>query len=98
MMGFDNTDVPVTFEECFERVHPEDRERIRVRAQDILIRHDLEQQHTGEFRIKNTKGEYRWFYVSGKVFRKTEELFSFMAVLTDVNEETFLQKTLSEEV
>ena len=35
-------------------VAEEDRERIRVRAQDILIRHDLEQQHTGDFFAKDT--------------------------------------------
>ena len=98
MMGFDNTEVPITFEECFERIHPEDRENIRKRALEILSNPDTDRQHTGEFRIRNAKGEYRWFHVSGKVFRRTENLFSFMAVLTDVNEETSLQRTLSEEV
>ena len=98
MMGLHSSDLPLNFEKCYARIHPDDRQRIVDASQELLKHPDENRQYIGEFRIVQSNGSYRWFHVSGKVFQLSGGHYSFTGVLTDIDEEKRLQNSLAEEV
>ena len=97
MMEFKPEELPITLEKCFEKFHPDDRAGFIACLSRTMGEPDENFQYIGEARIM-TDGEYRWFQIAGKVFRKTAALYSFVGVLTDIDEEKRLKEALSEKV
>ena len=82
--GYDPADGVPTFEECFERVHPEDR----VMWKGVIERAIAEKaDYDREFRILLPNGTMRWIHTVGHpVFSDAGDLEQFVGSSTDITE------------
>jgi sigma-B regulation protein RsbU (phosphoserine phosphatase) len=60
-------DVPLTQEEVFQAVHPEDRERVREAITRALAGAS-EGRYTVEYRLQNAEGHQRWVEARGRAY------------------------------
>ncbi len=68
MLGYDLDALPRTMTGYMELMHPDDRERIRKRAEELIsgVTGDLA---SAEFRLRTASGQYRWFQSNSKLIR-----------------------------
>lgn len=88
LLGFENEeDFPNS--ECvfFERVHPDDWERMMQLYRKALRDTSGKIIYDTEFRIRTKSGEYRWFRSTGRMTRKKwGRAGVFYGMLTDIDE------------
>lgn len=69
MLGHDDADtLPRTMTGYMELMHPDDRERTRKRAEE-LVSGVTGDRASAEFRLRTASGEYRWFQSNSKLIR-----------------------------
>jgi len=93
MVGFEQHEIEDRFEEWEERVHPEDRERMKAEIRKCMSgAADLcELEH----RLRHRDGSYRWVLARGASVRDTEgRPYRMVGSLTDTTERTETEEKL----
>jgi PAS domain S-box-containing protein len=85
-----------TTEEWKSVVHPDDFEDIGKAWTHSLIKGDA---YKSNIRLKNTKGQYRWFTVNGEpVFDAENNIVKWVGALTDIHTEKSFSEELEKQV
>lgn len=82
-----------TIEEWWQRVHPDDLERLRLSMKEHLL--GTRPHFECEFRIKHADGSYRWMRSRGKALRNEEgQPYRMAGSMTDVTEYHLIQEQI----
>ncbi|RIV19470.1 PAS domain S-box protein [Fibrisoma montanum] len=85
---------PVTADVLLDRVHPDDRERVRE-ANAQALNPDGDGQHNLIFRTVDLEGHQRWVHAKGKTIRNEQgQLVRFTGIVFDVSEVKQSQEAL----
>jgi len=68
-IGYDDDELPSTYEQWETRLHPEDREDVLRKVRDC--QQGLSEEYVVEFRLRHRDNSYRWIYARGEM-AKTE--------------------------
>ncbi len=99
MYGYDESDLKNNIGDWMERIHPDDRERMRRVIQNIIK--DEHTQYESTYRIKTKKGDYKWILAKGTLIKQADgkplRLIGIHTDLTDtLNTEEELKRTYEE--
>ena len=82
--GYDPAEGAPTFEQCFERVHPEDRLKWKGVIEQAIVE---KAEYDREFRIVLPNGTVKWIHTVGHpVFSDAGDLKQFVGSSTDITE------------
>lgn len=82
-----------TIEEWWQRVHPDDLERLRQAMKEHLL--GIHPHFECEFRMKHADGSYRWMRSRGKALRNEEgQPYRMAGSMTDVTEYHLIQEQI----
>jgi diguanylate cyclase (GGDEF)-like protein/PAS domain S-box-containing protein len=82
-----------TIEEWWQRVHPDDRQRVQTDMQEHLL--GARPHFECEFRIKHADGSYRWMRSRGKALRNEQgQPYRIAGSMTDVTEYHLIQEQI----
>ena len=86
ILGADDSDEVSTFESGLGFVHPDDRDRTRLRKQQIIA--GAEDRYELEYRIRRPDGQVRWVMDRGQVIREAghKQAIKIVGVLLDITE------------
>jgi PAS domain S-box-containing protein len=86
ILGADDCDEVSTFESGLAFVHPDDRDRTRLRKQQIIA--GAEGRYELEYRIRRPDGQVRWVMDRGQVIREPgrKQAAKIVGVLLDITE------------
>jgi PAS domain S-box-containing protein len=94
------TESPATFEDGLNSVHPEDREQVRRRKQEIIS--GPAERYELEYRIRRPGGEVRWVMDRGQVIRdghgKTSRVVGVLLDISRLKEAEARQRLLFDEL
>ena len=86
---FHGSDAPITFEQAFVAIHPDDRERVRERV-EAAMRPDDPVPYAEEYRVVQPDGSIRWVFGKGRANFGTGDagrrLVSLDGTLADITE------------
>jgi len=93
MLGYDEHDLNSRPDEWFNRVHPEDIERVQSEIMSHLL--GMTPQFQSEHRVRRQDGTYRWMLSRGMaVLDSNRFLYRMTGSLTDVTEQKQAEKQL----
>ncbi|MFQ5550290.1 MAG: PAS domain-containing protein, partial [Gemmatimonadales bacterium] len=69
MLGHEQSDIGTKPDEWWDRIHPDDRERVEAEIQSVTQLESVFEHYESEHRIKHEDGSYRWFLCRGVVVR-----------------------------
>jgi PAS domain S-box-containing protein len=86
ILGADDSDEVSTFESGLAFVHPDDRDRTRLRKQQIIV--GAQERYELEYRIRRPDGQVRWVMDRGQVVREPrhKQATRIVGVLLDITE------------
>ncbi|MEW4368332.1 PAS domain S-box protein [Paenibacillus kandeliae] len=81
-------------EDCFDYVHPEDRDKLRAYVEHIR-KLDSHHSDTLVFRYRHKNGNYVWFEtLSRYMYNEQENRYTYTAVSRDITERKYLEMVL----
>ncbi len=85
MIGYEDDEISDHCEEWLDRIHPEDRDRLK---QELSLHLNNETAHfQSEFRLQHKNGEYRWFRSRGMALRDPDhQPYRIAGSQTDITE------------
>ncbi|NJR55701.1 MAG: EAL domain-containing protein [Acaryochloris sp. CRU_2_0] len=85
MIGYQDDEIGDRCEEWFDRIHPNDRDRLQ---QELFLHLNHETAHfQSEFRLLHKNGEYRWFRSRGLALRDSaDQPYRMAGSQTDITE------------
>lgn len=94
MLGYDPQDGLADRTQWMARLHPDDRDAVNTRVQDVLAGSDLPYQY--EARMLHADGSYRWVSVVGRVLTKDSQgkATRLMGVRQDITERKLAEEAL----
>ncbi|HSE37879.1 MAG TPA: diguanylate cyclase, partial [Blastocatellia bacterium] len=93
MLGYEENELSSQPEEWFNRVHPEDIERVQSEIMSHLM--GLSNQFQSEHRVRRADGSYRWMLSRGlAVLDSNRFVYRMTGSLTDVTEQKKAEKQL----
>jgi len=93
MLGYEDYEIENIFSEWYDRVHPEDREKV---MQDIQVHLKKESAYyVNEHRLRCKDGSYKWILDRGKaIFNEKNEPYKMTGFHTDITERKRLEDEL----
>ncbi len=84
LLGYEDGEIPPTYESFFERLHPEDKERMLKKQNEHL---ENKKPYDIEYRLLKKSGEYAWFRARGQaVWDKKGKPIRMAGSIQDINE------------
>lgn len=85
MIGYEDEEISDRCEEWLDRIHPEDRDRLK---QELALHLNSETAHfQSEFRLRHKQGDYRWFRSRGMALRDQDnQPYRIAGSQTDITE------------
>ncbi|QOC22384.1 PAS domain S-box protein [Wenzhouxiangella sp. AB-CW3] len=98
MLGYARLeDMPDTLEAYMQLMHPEDRDRVREKA-DRMVDRATEDRATAQFRLLTQSGDYRWVESNSKVIRDEQgRAIRRLGSTVDIHERRLAEQQLREQ-
>lgn len=92
MLGFSDLEITSKPDEWFNRIHPEDVERVKAEINGHL--EGKTQQFQSEFRMLHKDGNYRWMLTRGVALRDQRGTYRMAGSQTDITERKLAEEQL----
>ena len=89
LVGFQHEEeFPNTFEAWFDRLHPEDRERVRQAFDDTVADYSGNTTYDVKYRLLTKEKDYRWYRATGRLVRRADGTpITFYGLFVDIDDE-----------